>query len=95
MSKFFDQIMILFYCLDRLVESENVLEKVKLNVYSFITDFESCVKYFTNHETVLTTYLKNDIDLSNMSIKEDLEKKDVVKKDFEKGESSQTVSLRP
>ena len=95
MSKIFYQIMILAYCLDRLVQTENILEKVKLNVNSFITDFERCVKDFTSHENVLTSYLKNDIDLSTMSIKDDLEKEDVVKKDFEKGESSQTVSLRP
>ena len=87
--------MILADCLDRLVKTENLLEKVKLNVDSFITDFERCVKDFTNHETVLTSYLKNDIDLSNMSIKDELEKEDDVKKDFEKGESSQIVSLRP
>ena len=85
MSKIFDQIMILADCLDRLVKTENVLEKVKLNVDSFITDFERCVKDFTTYETVLTSYLKNDIDLSNMSIKNDLEKEDVIKKDFEKG----------
>ena len=95
MSKIFDQIMIMADCLDRLVQTENVLEKVKLNVNSFITDFERCVKDFTSHETVLTYYLKNDIDLSTMSIKDDLEKEDAVKKDFEKEESSQTVSLRP
>ena len=87
--------MILADCLDRLVKTENLLEKVKLNVDSFITDFERCLKDFTNHETVLTSYLKNDIDLSNMSIKDELEKEDDVKKDFEKGESSQIVSLRP
>ena len=87
--------MILTDCLDRFVKTENVLEKVKLNVDSFITDFERCIKDFTSHKTILTRYLKNDIDLSNMSIKDDLEKEDAVKKDFEKGESSQTVSLRP
>ena len=95
MSKIFYQIMILADCLDRLVQTENVLEKVKLNVNSFITDFERCVKDFTSHETVLTSDLKSDIDLSTMSIKDDLEKDDAVKKDFEKGESSQTISLRP
>ena len=95
MSKIFDQIMIIANCLDRLVKTENVLEKSKKNVDSFITDFERCVKDITNHETVLTSYLKTDIDLSNMSIKDDLEKEDAVKKDFEIGESSQTVSLRP
>ena len=95
MSKFFDQILILADCLDRLVKTENVLEKVKLNVDGFIIDFENCVKDFTSQETVVTSYLKNDIDLSNMSIKDDLEKEDVVKKDFEIGESSKTISLRP
>ena len=48
------------------------------------------MKDFTNHEMVLTTYLKDEIYLSNMSIKDDLEKED-----FEKGESSQNVSLCP
>ena len=95
MSKIFDQILILADCLDRLVKTENVLEKVKLNVDGFIIDFENCVKDFTSQETVVTSYLKNDIDLSNMSIKDDLEKEDVVKKDFEIGESSKTISLHP
>ena len=92
MSKIFDQIMILADCLDRLVEFENTLGKVKQNVKSFITDFENCIKDFTSHETVLTAYLKRSIDLSKMDIKEDLDKD---KKNFEKGESSQTISLRP
>ena len=48
------------------------------------------MKDFTNHEMVLTTYLKDEIYLSNMSIKDDLEKED-----FEKGKSSQNVSLCP
>ena len=67
MSKNFDQIMILFDCLDRLVESKNVLEKVKLDVNSFITDFERRVKDFTNHETVLTALLHELHELSCMS----------------------------
>ena len=92
MSKIFDQIMILADCLDCLVETENTLGKVKQNVKSFITDFENYVKYFTSHETVLTAYLKGNIDLSKMDIKDDLDKD---KKNFEKGESSQTISLRP
>ena len=92
MSKIFDQIMILADCLDCLVETENTLGKVKQNVKSFITDFENCVKDFTSHETVLTAYLKGSIDLSKMDIKEDFDKD---KKNFEKGESSQTISLRP
>ena len=91
-SKIFYQIIILADCLDRLVESENTLGKVKQNVKSFITDFENCIKDFTSHETVLTAYLKGSIDLSKMDIKEDLDKD---KKNFEKGESSQTISLRP
>ena len=94
MSKIFDQIMIFAYCLDRLVKKENDLEKAKQDVDSFIIDFERCVKDFTNHETILTFYLKIDIDFSNMSIKDDFEK-ETVKKDFEIGESSQTISLRP
>ena len=52
------------------------------------------MKDFTSHETVLTTYLKGTIDLSKMDIKEDLDK-DLDIKWFEKGESSQTISLRP
>ena len=92
MSKIFDQIMILADCLDRLVETENTLGKVKQNVKSFITDFENCVKDFTSSETILTAYLKGSLDLSKMDIKEDFDKD---KKNFEKGESSQTISLRP
>ena len=94
MSKFFDQIMILANCLDRLVQTENTLGKVKQNVSSFITDFENCIEDFTSHETVLIAYLKGNIDFSKMDIKDDSEKDDV-KKDFEKDESSQTISLRP
>ena len=68
--------------------------KVKQNVSSFITNFENCVKDFTFHEIVLTAYLKGNIDFSKMDIKDDSEKDDD-KMDFEKGESSQTISLRP
>ena len=88
MSKIFDQILILAYCLDRLVETENTLEKAKTDVKSFITDFENCIKDFTTHETVLTAYLRGNIDLSKMYLNTE-------KKNFEKGESSQNISLRP
>ena len=74
MSKFFDQIMILADCLDRLVKTENDLEKAQQDVDSFIIDFERCVKDFTSHETVLTAYLKGSIDLSKFDIKEDFVK---------------------
>ena len=86
MSKIFDQIMIFTDCLDQLVKIENTLGKVKQNVSSFITDFESCVKDFTSHETIITTYLKGNIYLSKMDIKDDSEnsEKDDVKKEFEK-----------
>ena len=68
------------------------MEKAQQGVDSFIIDFERCVKDFTSHETVLTAYLKGSIDLPKMDIKEDLDKD---KKNFEKDESSQTISLRP
>ena len=74
MSKIFYQIMILANCLDRLVQNENTLGKIKQNVSSFITNFENCVKDFTSHETVLTAYLKGNIDLSKMDIKDDSKK---------------------
>ena len=90
MSKIFDQILYLADVVDRLVETENTLEKAKKDVKSFINDFENCVKDFTVQETILTAYLKGSIDLSKMDIKEDLNKKN-----FEKGESSQNISLRP
>ena len=90
MSKIFDQILYLADCVDRLVETERALEKAKKDVKSFITDFEKCVKDFTSQETILTAYLKGSIDLSKMDIKDDSEKKI-----FEKGESSQNISLRP
>ena len=92
MSKIFDQLIILADCLDRLVETENTLEKAKKDVKNFIIDFENYVKDFTSHETVLTAYLKGNIDFSKIDIKDDLDKD---KKNFEKGESSQTISLRP
>ena len=97
MSKIFYQIMILADCLDRLVKTENTLGKLKQNVSSFITNFKNCVKDFTSHETILTAYLKGNIDLSKMDIKDDSEnsEKDDVKKEFEKGESFQTISLCP
>ena len=90
MSKIFDQIITLSDCLDRLVESETSIEKVKLNVKSFVTDLERMVKDYTNYEMVLTTFFKTDIDISSINIKDDLEKEV-----FEKGESSNTISLRP
>ena len=90
MSKIFYQIMYLVDCLDRLVQTESTLEKAKKDVKSFITDFENDVKFFTTHEAILTAYLKGSIDLTKMDIKEDLNKKN-----FEKGESSQYISLRP
>ena len=90
MSKIFDQIIILYDCLDRLVESETSIEKVKLNVKSFVTDLERMVKDYTNYEMILTTFFKTDIDISSINIKDDLEKDA-----FEKGESSHTISLRP
>ena len=90
MSKNFDQILYLADCLDHLVETESTLEKAKKDVKSFISDFENDVKDFTTHETIFTAYLKGSIDLTKMDIKEDLNKKN-----FEKGESSQNISLRP
>ena len=86
MSKIFDQILILADCLDRLVETENILDKAKKDVKSFITDFENCVKDFTTQETVLTAYLRGNIDLSKMDLNTE-------KKNFEKGKSSQNISL--
>ena len=74
--------------LDRMVETKNTLEKAKKDVKSFITDFQNCVKDFTTHETVLTAYLRGNIDLSKLDLNTE-------KKNFEKGESSQNISLRP
>ena len=71
-----------------MVETENTLEKAKKDVKSFIIDFQNCVKDFTTHETVLTAYLRGNIDLSKMDLNTE-------KKNFEKGESSQNISLRP
>ena len=88
MSKIFDQILILADCLNRLVETENTLEKAKKDVKCFITDFENCIKDFTTHETMLTTYLRGNIDLSKMDLNTE-------KKNFKKGESSQNISLQP
>ena len=88
MSKIFDQILILADYLDRMVETENTLDKAKKDVTSFISDFENAVKDFTTQETVLTAYLRGNIDLSKMNLNTE-------KKIFEKGESSQTLSLRP
>ena len=88
MSKIFDQLLILADCLDRLVETNNTLEKAKKDVKSFITDFENHVKDFTTHEIVLTSYLRGNIDLNKMDL-------NVEKKNFERGESSKNISLRP
>ena len=90
MSKIFDQIVILYDCLDRFVESETSIEKVKLNVKSLVTDLERLVKDYTNYEMILTTFFKIDIYISSINIKYDLEKYA-----FENGESSNTISLRP
>ena len=90
MSKIFYQIIILSDCLDRLIESETSIEKVKLNVKIFVTNLERMVKDYTNYEMILTTFFKTDIVILSINIKDDLEK-DV----FEKGESSNTISLCP
>ena len=90
MSNIFDQIVILYDCLDRFVESETSIEKVKLNVKSLVTDLERMVKDYTNYEMILTTYFKTDIYISSINIKDDLEKYA-----FEKSESSNTIFVTP
>ena len=92
MSKIFDQLISLTDCLDRLVESESTLTNVKQNVKRFVSDFENRVKTFTENEKILTSYLKGSIDFSKINISEDSK---IEQKKFEKGESSQTISLRP
>ena len=92
MSKIFDQLISLTDCLDRLVESESTLTNVKQNVKRFVSDFENRVKTFTENEKILTSYLKGCIDFSKINISEDSSNE---QKKFEKGESSQTISLRP
>ena len=88
MSKIFDQILILADYLDRMVETENTLDKAKKDVKSFISDFENVVKDFTTQETVLTAYLRENIDLSKMDL-------NTKKKIFEKGVFSTFVSKTP
>ena len=68
MPKIFDQILILADYLDRMVETENTLEKAKKDVKSFIIDFENAVKDFITQETVLTAYLRSNIDLSKIDL---------------------------
>ena len=68
MSKIFDQIMILADYLDRMVETENTLEKAKKDVKSFIIDFENAVKDFSTQEIILTNFLKGSIDLSKIDL---------------------------
>ena len=92
MSKIFDQILILADYLDRMVETENTLERAKKDVKSFIIDFENAVKIFSTQEIILTNFLKGSIDLSKIDL--NTEKKSC-EKTFEKGESSQPLSLRP
>ena len=92
MSKIFDQLISLTDCLDRLVESESTMTNVKQNVKRFVSDFENRVKTFTENEKILTSYLKGCIDFSKINISED---SSIEQKKFEKGESSQTISLRP
>ena len=88
MSKIFDQILILADYLDIMVGTENTLDKAKKDVKCFISDFENAVKDFTTQETVLTAYLRGNIDLSKMNLNTE-------KKIFGKGVSSQPLSLRP
>ena len=73
MSKIFDQIMILTDTLDLLVETEISPEKLKVDVKSFVIDFERLVKNYTSHEMILTSYFKeNDkLDFSNISLQDD------------------------
>ena len=91
MSKTFDQLISLTDCLDRLVESESTLINVKQYVKRFVSDFENRVKTFTENEKILTFYLKGCIDFSKINISED----SGIEQKMEKGESSQTISLRP
>ena len=49
------------------------------------------LKTFTENEKILTSYLKGNIDFSKINISED----SCIEQKMEKGESSQTISLRP
>ena len=90
MSKFFDQIMILTDTLDQLVETEISPEKLKVDVKSFVTNFERLVKTYTSHEMILTSYFKEDdeLDFSNISLHDD-------DASSNKSKVSEKISLRP
>ena len=90
MSKIFDQIMILTDTLDHLVETEISPEKLKVDVKSFVIDFERLVKNYTSHEMILTSYFKenDELDFSNISLQDD-------DASSNKLEASEKISLRP
>ena len=75
MSKFFDQIITLTDCLDRLVKIETSLKKAKATVKSFIVDIERVVKNYTSYEMNLVSLLKDDtIDFSKLEISKNTSK---------------------
>ena len=65
---------------------------MKQDVKRFVSDFENRVKAFTDNEKILTSYLKGCIDFSKINISED---SSTEQNKFEKGESSQMISLSP
>ena len=90
MSKVFYQIMILTNTLDQLVETEISPKKHKVDVKSFVIDFESLVKNYTSHEMILTSYFKenDELDFSNISLQDD-------DASSSKLEALEMISLRP
>ena len=60
MSKFFDQVITLIDCLDRLVKTETSFEKTKVTVKSFVIDLERVVKDYTSSEMNLVSLLKEE-----------------------------------
>ena len=75
MSKFFDQIITLTDCLDRLIKTETSFEKAKATIKSFIVDIERVVKNYTSYAMNLVSLLKDDtIDFSKLEISKNTSK---------------------
>ena len=90
MSKIFYQVITLSDCLDRLVETETDIEKIKVNVKSFIIDLERTVKNYTTFEMRLVSLLKEDdtIDFSKLELSDETSKNSNIEVPLSQAETS-------
>ena len=93
-QKIFYQVIILTYCLDRLIETETSSEKIKATVKSFVTDLERLIKDYTSYGEVTSCFKDDDnLDFSNINLNEDTKKDKDASPNI--AEASTSISLRP